>query len=494
MNDPAKCSQGGDMAIYTQPPIHSLSDPDSCSRTVSIDSAGSTRTSLQYPGDDKVAFLAITDSECHQEVRHRGETVRHSRYLGSDPMMYRISNLPLLNCPSLLVNRSNLPNLHKSLLHKQQMESSYSFSKEIGENSLYPPFDYGWQYQAPDQQSSLPTSFVDLSNSPMECIQKDNENILPSPHFYSNTNSLSMPNLFEPQISLDPAGVSPLVTSESLVTRIHDQQREVSVTPEDVKPSIDLKWNPPYFDLASEPPHIPSQDWEHDILPSSGLDLDDNWSTSPLSPVDITNHDTSHGSESQRVGLPQQTDDNFTQPFIDTNEVTTFGSNTEMLPTWNDFFDNGPMLDGGLPCNMDPTHPISDPTTPSSNVLDSQNHLYDINRVSEGVGVSLTIPNPGSLRLQNPLPNPPLQGSYATYERQKAGGYDADRKLIKWRQEGLSYREIKERGGFSEAESTLRGRYRTLTKRREDRPRKPVWRKMDVSAESISCLSLLTYL
>ena len=47
---------------------------------------------------------------------------------------------------------------------------------------------------------------------------------------------------------------------------------------------------------------------------------------------------------------------------------------------------------------------------------------------------------------------------------------------------GMSYRQIKEKGGFTEAESTLRGRFRTLTKNREDRVRKPLWMAKDVSA------------
>ncbi|PGG99440.1 hypothetical protein AJ79_08514 [Helicocarpus griseus UAMH5409] len=44
----------------------------------------------------------------------------------------------------------------------------------------------------------------------------------------------------------------------------------------------------------------------------------------------------------------------------------------------------------------------------------------------------------------------------------------------------MSYKEIKEQGNFSEAESTLRGRFRTLTKRKEQRVRKPGWQEKDV--------------
>lgn len=53
--------------------------------------------------------------------------------------------------------------------------------------------------------------------------------------------------------------------------------------------------------------------------------------------------------------------------------------------------------------------------------------------------------------------------------------------LIRSKNSGLSYKEIKRRGGFREAESTLRGRYRTLTKAKEHRVRRPKWHARDVS-------------
>lgn len=53
--------------------------------------------------------------------------------------------------------------------------------------------------------------------------------------------------------------------------------------------------------------------------------------------------------------------------------------------------------------------------------------------------------------------------------------------LIRSKLSGMSYREIKVKGCFREAESTLRGRFRTLTKRKEQRVRKPQWQERDVS-------------
>jgi hypothetical protein len=57
-----------------------------------------------------------------------------------------------------------------------------------------------------------------------------------------------------------------------------------------------------------------------------------------------------------------------------------------------------------------------------------------------------------------------------------------DQQLIEWKNQGLSYKEIKSRGGFEEAESTLRGRYRTLTKPKHLRVRKPEWPDRDVKS------------
>lgn len=56
-----------------------------------------------------------------------------------------------------------------------------------------------------------------------------------------------------------------------------------------------------------------------------------------------------------------------------------------------------------------------------------------------------------------------------------------DKYLLKYRSKGWTYKEIREKGNFPEAESTLRGRYRTLTKEKDARVRKPEWQHNDVS-------------
>lgn len=92
---------------------------------------------------------------------------------------------------------------------------------------------------------------------------------------------------------------------------------------------------------------------------------------------------------------------------------------------------------------------------------------------------STSFPGLGSSRaypelLQQQLENPAIKANLHYSDTR-------DAQLIEWKRAGLSYKEIKRIGGFKEAESTLRGRFRTLTKAKEHRVRKPKWLKRDVS-------------
>ena len=59
-----------------------------------------------------------------------------------------------------------------------------------------------------------------------------------------------------------------------------------------------------------------------------------------------------------------------------------------------------------------------------------------------------------------------------------------DRLLVQLRDTGMPYSRIKELLGFTVQLSTLRGRYRSLTKPRSQRVRKPVWTQNDVMTTS----------
>jgi hypothetical protein len=60
--------------------------------------------------------------------------------------------------------------------------------------------------------------------------------------------------------------------------------------------------------------------------------------------------------------------------------------------------------------------------------------------------------------------------------------------LIKNKLNGMSYKDIRRQGNFAEAESTLRGRFRTLTKHKSARVRDPKWLENDVSLAVLNIL------
>jgi hypothetical protein len=55
----------------------------------------------------------------------------------------------------------------------------------------------------------------------------------------------------------------------------------------------------------------------------------------------------------------------------------------------------------------------------------------------------------------------------------------------------MTYRDIKKMGKMTEAESTLRGRHRVLTKDKRERLRSPKWTDTDVSRRPIFFFSTL---
>ena len=71
---------------------------------------------------------------------------------------------------------------------------------------------------------------------------------------------------------------------------------------------------------------------------------------------------------------------------------------------------------------------------------------------------------------------PPTWSTSASERRNQQDSF-----LVVAKQSGMSYRDIRLQGRFSEAESTLRGRFRTLTKTKSARVRKPQWKEKDVS-------------
>lgn len=82
-------------------------------------------------------------------------------------------------------------------------------------------------------------------------------------------------------------------------------------------------------------------------------------------------------------------------------------------------------------------------------------------------------PEPESSRTSLPQSSATAQ---ATHHRDAKDDF-----LVRSKLAGMSYKEIRRQGKFTEAESTLRGRFRTLTKHKAARVRKPEWDENDVS-------------
>lgn len=96
--------------------------------------------------------------------------------------------------------------------------------------------------------------------------------------------------------------------------------------------------------------------------------------------------------------------------------------------------------------------------------------------------LSALTPNPRTRSQSSPGPSPSLyEAGEEVTEAELADRKAKDEFLIASRQKGMTYKQIRQEGGYTEAESTLRGRYRALTKSREERVRKPEWSEMDVS-------------
>ncbi|KAE9379388.1 hypothetical protein N431DRAFT_460655 [Stipitochalara longipes BDJ] len=111
------------------------------------------------------------------------------------------------------------------------------------------------------------------------------------------------------------------------------------------------------------------------------------------------------------------------------------------------------------------------PTTPSTKHLSSWR-------------AGVAAPRPKKIEPKPVTPEPQLSRSnlsQAAATAQAMHHRDAkDDFLVRSKLAGMSYKEIRRQGKFSEAESTLRGRFRTLTKHKAARVRKPEWDDNDI--------------
>lgn len=109
---------------------------------------------------------------------------------------------------------------------------------------------------------------------------------------------------------------------------------------------------------------------------------------------------------------------------------------------------------------------------PPRYVLPSQNaDPQDVSHhISPSASSTMEYASPATDSTSPPAISPPANDGQQT----------RDEFLIRCRQNNISYKDIKERGGFEQSVSTLRGRYRNLTKGKQDRLRKPKWTPKDV--------------
>lgn len=97
-----------------------------------------------------------------------------------------------------------------------------------------------------------------------------------------------------------------------------------------------------------------------------------------------------------------------------------------------------------------------------------------------------SLPPPAPKRIE-PKPFQLTAAEQATHHRDAKDDF-----LVRSKLAGMSYKDIRAKGEFTEAESTLRGRFRTLTKHKNARVRKPEWTENDVSTLHSDILMLLT--
>ncbi|KAF8471881.1 hypothetical protein BDZ91DRAFT_716737, partial [Kalaharituber pfeilii] len=117
--------------------------------------------------------------------------------------------------------------------------------------------------------------------------------------------------------------------------------------------------------------------------------------------------------------------------------------------------------------------------------FDVSKSLQDIHRAKETYLSSGLKFQQGSGIHYAPYVPSPVPSPIPTTSRQ-----DNDELLVRLRDQGISYKEIKKRLNCPEAESTLRGRHRTLTKPKDARVRKPKWTQRDIEI-LVNCVTRL---
>lgn len=127
----------------------------------------------------------------------------------------------------------------------------------------------------------------------------------------------------------------------------------------------------------------------------------------------------------------------------------------------------------------EPTPPMG-PKYPSSEINNSSSASAHPRSQSMRSSARKSTTSTGPRRTRKPIPNTDTAAIAANVEAASEKCEYNDKMLVYYRKQGLSYKTIKTKLNLEEAESTLRGRYRTLTKPKNERLRKPTWSDEDV--------------
>jgi len=155
--------------------------------------------------------------------------------------------------------------------------------------------------------------------------------------------------------------------------------------------------------------------------------------------------------------LSTRRDDPLHQPLQSWGFPTTQVSNNVQITEVNPF-----PCESSEPCRTVPLYVL--PSQTSATAVSSHGFSPPINSPFD-----YTSPMNEAMPSQAPSPLP-------TEER-----LARDELLIECRRANMTYKDIKEQYGFEQSISTLRGRYRNLTKQKHERVRKPNWTHTDVS-------------
>jgi hypothetical protein len=223
------------------------------------------------------------------------------------------------------------------------------------------------------------------------------------------------------------------------------------------------------------------------------------WKTEPTTDMWYPTHDFNNTPDTSAWHNQNQ----YSAPWNPVNNTYTRPEEFNESTTYPYTINNAPMFPSGLPPISPPSSlPMmhqSYPPTPAPNVASLEaspsyplapqsmylpsTHAIYLDTSFSSPPQKQTSLSPSSLSPPTSSEGPSPQKSSEDRGIEASLHYSDERNafLIDCKRRGLSYKDIKRVGGFKEAESTLRGRYRTLTKSKDQRVRKPKWQDKDVS-------------